>query len=205
MASPPPGIRISRRLSFSGQLCTVRYNGPVAGTTGIWLGVEWDNPTLGKHAGRHNGITYFTCRSASPTAASFVRHTRPHDQPKSFLEALRDKYVAEASPFVPALKRQIFFNGKLAEEIGFEKVAAQQALLGELRVVILDGLLVAGMTAGEDDALLDGFAWNRLVDEVGKTCGNISELDLSRNPIGSWKSVLGICQGLLKLRKLVLE
>ena len=107
----------------------------------------------------------------------------------------------------PAPKRQqIFFNGKLAEEIGFEKVAAQQALLGELRVVVLDGGRVAGLTvAGEDEGLMRGRDWEGLVDEVRGTCGSIVELDLSRNLMEGWGSVVGICAGLPKLRKLVLE
>ncbi|KAK4697840.1 tubulin-specific chaperone E, partial [Lecanoromycetidae sp. Uapishka_2] len=32
-----------QRLSYEDQLCTVRYVGPVAGTKGDWLGVEWDD------------------------------------------------------------------------------------------------------------------------------------------------------------------
>ena len=51
-----------RRLSFSGALCTVRYVGPVEGTKGDWLGVEWDDPSRGKHDGSHSGVIYFECR-----------------------------------------------------------------------------------------------------------------------------------------------
>ena len=51
-----------RRLSFSGTFCTVRYVGPVEGTIGDWLGVEWDEPIRGKHDGSHKGVKYFICR-----------------------------------------------------------------------------------------------------------------------------------------------
>ena len=51
-----------RRLSFSGALCIVRYVGPVEGTKGDWLGVEWDDPSRGKHDGSHSGVRYFECR-----------------------------------------------------------------------------------------------------------------------------------------------
>jgi hypothetical protein len=38
---------------------------------GIWLGVEWDDASRGKHDGAHSdGVRYFTARG--PTAASFV-------------------------------------------------------------------------------------------------------------------------------------
>ena len=52
----------ARRLSFSGVLCTVRHVGPVEGTKGDWLGVEWDEPSRGKHDGSHGGVRYFECR-----------------------------------------------------------------------------------------------------------------------------------------------
>jgi len=53
---------IGRRLSYDSQLCTVRYIGEVTGTkSGTWLGVEWDDPTRGKHTGEHNGVKYFEC------------------------------------------------------------------------------------------------------------------------------------------------
>jgi len=54
--------RIGQRLSVKGQLCTVRYVGPVAGKLGEWLGVEWDSVDRGKHNGIFEGITYFQCR-----------------------------------------------------------------------------------------------------------------------------------------------
>lgn len=55
------GFYIGQRLSFDGQLCTVRYHGEVKDTKGEWLGVEWDDPTRGKHAGEHAGTQYFQC------------------------------------------------------------------------------------------------------------------------------------------------
>lgn len=43
---------------------TVLYMGPVPPTSGDWLGVEWDDPSRGKHDGMHKetGVRYFTCR-----------------------------------------------------------------------------------------------------------------------------------------------
>ena len=52
---------LGQRLSFSSQLCTVRYVGIVARTKGEWLGVEWDDPRRGKHDGEHEGVRYFKC------------------------------------------------------------------------------------------------------------------------------------------------
>lgn len=54
---------VGQRLCFEGAPCTVRYHGPVAGTKGDWLGVEWDeNQDRGKHDGSHQGKRYFTCK-----------------------------------------------------------------------------------------------------------------------------------------------
>ena len=52
---------IGKRVSYDGHLCTVRYVGEVEGTNGVWLGVEWDEATRGKHSGEHNGVRYFEC------------------------------------------------------------------------------------------------------------------------------------------------
>ena len=62
---------VGQRRSYSGQLCTIRYVGAVEGTAGDWLGVEWDDPTRGKHSGEHKGIRYFTCTSNSPSLNLF--------------------------------------------------------------------------------------------------------------------------------------
>ena len=53
---------IGRRISYERNCCTVRYVGPVKGTQGQWLGVEWDDPIRGKHSGEHEGVRYFQCK-----------------------------------------------------------------------------------------------------------------------------------------------
>ena len=60
MASAP---KEGDRLSYDGAVCTVRYVGEVAGTSGSWIGVEWDDSARGKHDGSHKGHRYFTCKS----------------------------------------------------------------------------------------------------------------------------------------------
>lgn len=57
---------VGQRLSYDGILCTVRYIGAVAGTSGSWLGVEWDDATRGKHDGHHKDVRYFECMPSSP-------------------------------------------------------------------------------------------------------------------------------------------
>lgn len=59
--STAPNFYIGKRLSFGGDLCTVRFIGDVQGTNGEWLGVEWDDPSRGKHDGSVTGVKYFQC------------------------------------------------------------------------------------------------------------------------------------------------
>jgi len=65
-------IALGTRLSFSSHRCSVLYSGPVEGTTGTWLGVEWDDPSRGKHSGSHNGVHYFTTRYLPPNPFSYL-------------------------------------------------------------------------------------------------------------------------------------
>lgn len=49
------GLRVSVGMYFG----VVRYIGPILGTESIWVGVEWDDSSRGKHDGIHDGIRYF--------------------------------------------------------------------------------------------------------------------------------------------------
>ena len=54
---------------------------------GVWLGVEWDDPTRGKHSGEHEGVSYF--KTQVPESGSFVRPKKV-DLGCSFMEAFRN-------------------------------------------------------------------------------------------------------------------
>ncbi|GAD94585.1 tubulin-specific chaperone, putative [Paecilomyces variotii No. 5] len=202
-----------QRLSFDGALCTVRYIGKVEGTTGEWLGVEWDDPTRGKHSGEHKGVKYFQCKSNHPTAGSFVRPSRPTEKPRGFLEAVHEKYASEFEEELAKSKQkevtgaaaplpaQIKFNGKVVEEVGFEKIRKKLAELQELKFVILDGLRIAGLLATD----VASAQREKAVEEIEKTCPRIVELDLSRNLLRRWVDVRDICKPLKKIRLLKLN
>lgn len=80
---------VGDRIQCEDQLGTVRYIGAVAPHQGLWLGVEWDDPSRGRHDGSVNGIQYF--KSSKPKAASFVRPNKVK-KCKNFTEALRERY-----------------------------------------------------------------------------------------------------------------
>ena len=72
----------------NGDAALVLFTGPVAGTDGTWLGVQFDAPNRGKHDGTHEGVRYFSC---APGWGAFVR---PHKLRAgvTLLQALRTKY-----------------------------------------------------------------------------------------------------------------
>lgn len=59
----PCSYYIGQRVSFESNLCTIRYIGEIEGTSQEWLGVEWDEPSRGKHDGSHKDKRYFKCKS----------------------------------------------------------------------------------------------------------------------------------------------
>ncbi|KAI5283528.1 hypothetical protein KEM52_003328, partial [Ascosphaera acerosa] len=151
-------------------------------------------------------------RSSSRTAASFVRPSRPADPRRGFLEALRGKYVSdETSSEQPRLPGQagvaepIVFNGKVAQEIGFDKIRRRLAAVQELKVVLLDGLQVAGVLAGaggDEAAAATGEEYAAALREIEQSVPAITELDLSCNLLESWRQVDDICGCLPRLRSL---
>ncbi|KAM7197814.1 HotDog domain containing protein [Naviculisporaceae sp. PSN 640] len=189
------GRALMKRRCYDGALCTVRYSGEVAGTSGVWLGVEWDDPSRGKHDGQHKGVRYFTCKSKSPTAASFVRPTRAADPAQAFVPALKLKYASDANQdHGPGLTaKPIVISGKVAEEVGFDKIRRQQAQLNELKIVILDGARMAFAYADEDESR---------EEPIGQICPKVTELDLSRNLFESFGPIVDICSELPLVRVL---
>ena len=127
-------------------------------------------------------------RSASPTAASFVRPSRPSDRSVGLFEALKNKYASSSAEEIAKTANEIHISCKSVEEIGFEKIRRQLADLQELRTVVLDGACV---TAVEND-----------LDQQNL---KIVELDLSRNLIESWHEITAICKSLHNLKSLKLE
>ncbi|KAI6906655.1 tubulin-specific chaperone [Hortaea werneckii] len=182
---------LGKRLSLKGQLCTVSYNGPVADKQGEWLGVEWDDTTRGKHNGTHQGKCYFTCRSVSPTAASFLRPNQQWDKPRSFLEALKEKYASDNDP---SEHEAIQISAhKQAEEVGFDKFARRQAQLRGIHTVVLDRMCIRHCPDDAESA------------EIGTVCKDVTDLDLSSNLFETMQEIIDIARRLPKLRCLTID
>jgi tubulin-specific chaperone E len=181
------------RLSYEENRCTVRFIGKVQGTEGDWLGVEWDDPARGKNSGEARGVKYFEC--LFPSAGSFIRRSRPTDESRTFIQALRHKYIGDDEA-VPTSKH-IRISGKEVEEVGFDKIKRKQAVINELKRVFLDGLRIShrGIQASSDSR----------IKEIGETCSNLVDLDLSNNLFEQFDEIVRICEQLPYLNSLRLD
>lgn len=128
--------------------------------------------------------------SKSLTAASFVRPTRRADQPQSFISALNEKYAPDVGTGQTRADSQIVFSGKVAQEVGFDKIRRQLAQVRDLKIIILDGMCIDRTRVADSE------------DSVRHTCPSITQLDLSRNLFERIGPVIEICRELDNLRKL---
>ena len=124
-----------------------------------------------------------------------------------FLEALHRKYASEET--LAGVKKDVSnervedvieIGGKIVQEIGFEKIRLQFAAFQELRIVILDGLSLAGVSSTPTFA--ERGEWIRQVERIQEVCPKVKELDISRNLLENWIDVVGICKALPMLGSL---
>lgn len=118
------------------QKATVRYVGPVDGHEGItWVGVEWHDPSRGKHDGSIGGKRYFTCSNRSAaTPASFVRINKVSPG-TSLVEALVLRYtnqLAEGSGGASAPGSAGAAAGHDAQQHAYVSTASNRKLWVEL-------------------------------------------------------------------------
>ena len=95
----------------------------------------------------------------------------------------------------------ITISGKEVEEVGFDKIRAQLADLGELRIVLLDGLFIRRRI----DKAHRRLWYDDKATDLRTTCPKIIELDLSRNLLEDWHEVAQICMQLDHLSTLRVE
>ncbi|KAL8800010.1 MAG: hypothetical protein Q9200_007377 [Gallowayella weberi] len=190
---------VGRRLSYDGSLCTVKWQGEIEGLRGQWLGVEWDDPSRGKHDGRRGGKRYFDCWSKESSAASFIRpNQKCIDKPQQFLQAVREKYGLENSLEQAKARDIITISGKQVNEVGFEAISKKQSAWSELETVSLDGLRIRGSYPKPQKSKQD------LQDNLQTVPFGLKwkELDLSRNLFEDWDDITNICSNLKELELL---
>ncbi|GAA5814954.1 hypothetical protein MFLAVUS_011488 [Mucor flavus] len=198
--SAPNTIHIGSRIQIGKDRATVLYIGPVKGTKGEWLGIEWDDCNRGKHDGLHGETRYFSCRY--PTSGSFIRyHAEKVITGGNFLKALMDRYTVEDE--ITTIKGEeyvkekdvgeLYFGGNkqiVVETVGFEKILRQLKQVNMLKVVGLAEQCI--QSAGEPNEILQA----KLA---------IEDLDLSRNLISNWDTISDITKQLPNLNILRLK
>ncbi|XP_062980427.1 tubulin-specific chaperone E [Elgaria multicarinata webbii] len=179
MTNSIPPEAVGRRILSNGDFGTVLYVGSVPPTTGIWLGVEWDDHHRGKHNGSHEGIQYFKCRH--PMGGSFIRPNKANFG-VDFLSAVKEKYGSNGDDQDSEQGTEVLLvvTKKVVETVGFDSIKEKQKQLNTLSTISVDECAVS--LAGQEG-------------EIGRTCPNIRRIDLSKNLLSSWKEVVDIaCQ-----------
>ncbi|XP_015599649.1 tubulin-specific chaperone E isoform X2 [Cephus cinctus] len=181
--------KIGSRIECDGYRGTVKYFGPVGDTKGEWLGVDWDDPTRGKHNGTYDGVEYF--KTWRPTSGSFIRPGKVKlgiscpQAIRARYGLINDELVGIDKDNLNSLQKEI--NAPFLEMVGFSKVNKKQSKFDQLKVIWLREQCVSD--AGRPR-------------ELEELCPNLDELDISRNLINSWKFVSEICCQLRMLTRL---
>jgi hypothetical protein len=87
----------------------------------------------------------------------------------------------------------VYFSGKRAEEVGFEKFHQRQAKLQGIRVLVLDHMQIRPRGPLDDQ------------EHIAEICSDITDLDLSGNLFEDFHEILNLCGHLPKLRVLTLD
>ncbi|ODQ66487.1 RNI-like protein, partial [Nadsonia fulvescens var. elongata DSM 6958] len=104
----------------NGHLCTLRYIGPLdAWPNFTAYGVEWDDPSRGKHDGEHDGKKLFECRVEG--SGSFLKSTKRFDKLSTFVEVVNDLYVNGEKLTNAVGGDLISIGSKVLEKVGFDK------------------------------------------------------------------------------------
>ncbi|KAJ2847309.1 hypothetical protein J3B02_004198, partial [Coemansia erecta] len=184
---------IGRCFRVNSDLGIVRYQGPVDGTRGTWLGVEWLTPNRGKHDGSKDGHQYFHCHQTPKTGphGSFIRPVDRLVFGQTLLQAAKHRYIVDDLKELEDIPLTIDgCRGKI-EAVGLDKIAKQQSDLTSLTVLGLDSCRVERVGSDECE-----------VRKTGELLKNVCSLSLANNFLTNWadvEDILGILPNLESL------
>jgi Leucine-rich repeat (LRR) protein len=199
---------VGSRLLVGKHGATIRYVGPVEGQDGVWVGLEWDDPTRGKHDGSHAGTRYFSClrhtHPATTTAGSFVRLAKlisTADLGQSLEIAVQSRY-----------KIQTDDGGNIVEDAEMHSEAYVPTASNRRVQIRLVGAAAMAAKVSQDGTLEHASFIDQRISNltITSTMGipflrNVATLDLSNNLIGSWMAVAELVQSLPHLHTLNLS
>nr|CAD2180484.1 unnamed protein product [Meloidogyne enterolobii] len=165
-------IELNRRVMLKEAKGVVKYCGEVEGTTGIWIGVDWDNKERGKHNGSFNGKQYFEALSA--TSGSFVRE-KDLEFGTDLIDEINEKYASNSK--MDEIKIQDSSSAKIFEFVKMDKIYSKQKQIFKLKCIVLSFSKVSHLNLNKLGQLKFNFC---------------TELDLCSTLIGKWTDLINI-------------
>ncbi|CAK5081267.1 unnamed protein product [Meloidogyne enterolobii] len=178
-------IELNRRVMLKEAKGVIKYCGEVEGTTGSWIGVDWDNKERGKHNGSFNGKQYF--EALSKTSGSFVRE-KDLEFGTDLLDEINEKYASNSK--MDEIKIQDSSSAKLFEFVKMDKIYSKQKQIFKLKCIVLSYSKVSHLN----------------LNKLGQIKFNFClELDLCSTLIGKWTDLINILLAFPALKILNLE
>jgi len=172
-------LEIGDRVAWNNEKATVCFIGEVPPTKGEWLGVEWDNPSRGKHNGCKDGVQYFKCNH--PTGGSFIREFKVSSG-MSLLKAAKKRYIDDnVEEF-----ESVSFQTKKVELVGCDSTQD----LSSLKSISLLNCYVS--SAGNPG-------------EIASALSSVTSLNLNGTLMSSWEDISIIIEQLPKLSEIDLS
>ncbi|KAI4832471.1 hypothetical protein KUCAC02_015438 [Chaenocephalus aceratus] len=157
--------------------------------SGLWYGVEWDNPERGKHDGSHEGVQYFT----SPAGICFTL-ARRNPKGGSFV---RPANVSFGVDFLTVVRQEYTIDREevLSQEISISSRKLEWGKVKERSYENLPSVLLARSEVNGAGA--DG--------EIRETTPYVQWLDMCGTLLSCWEDVAAITQQLEHLEGLHLS
>ncbi|WVO18111.1 hypothetical protein L204_105813 [Cryptococcus depauperatus] len=196
-----PDYKVGRRYlhAKSGSPLTLRYIGPLPPTSScspptqqIWLGIEYDNPSLGKHSGTYQGIRVF--ETAEQGSAAFLKLVgNPLIEGNSLVDSLEERYgIIDPAQKQPKKPQNDLDQDEivLGSSKGAVKIEAnwQNALE---RVSNLEKLRNIGF---DDEYIVQLGGDKNKRDLMKKRLKGVKWLNLAKNLLNTWEEVADIVE-----------
>ncbi|KJH43683.1 CAP-Gly domain protein [Dictyocaulus viviparus] len=172
-------VEIGERVMVGRDCGVVRYVGEVDGHSGIWVGIEWDDPERGKHSGVLNGVKYF--QTSSPHGGSLV-NIKSVSHGIDLLTAIINRYADTVDD------NNLVIGSKYVELVGMHSTSQRQSNVFQLLHIVLESCSVA-----------------RPPEEPCNAFTRCISLNLFNNLLQRWKDVRMILKFFPQLRELVLR
>ncbi|XP_062502907.1 tubulin-specific chaperone E-like isoform X2 [Corticium candelabrum] len=184
---------LEKRVVCDGHFGTVKFVGEIQSKLGKWIGVEWDDPTRGKHNGSYNGVRYF--QSSHASGGSFVRANKVN-LGRTVREAVIRRYGKldtkenEDDTDDDDDDGMLEVCGKVVEIVASRKVKTKQSHFDKCLEITLHGMEISSSGADE---------------EIKALFPNLTTIDLSNNLLSDWQNIADIVQQLPSLTSLDLS